>query len=119
MNPFTLHPESIDSTLENWKELYPYSYNKYEVDPFTRVRVILMNGTEFEAVWFSHQFHRHTDNNDLRRELALMRRIEQQQQKKISCLKPKDENVLEHTMGYEQLAVELTAILAQREPTPM
>lgn len=116
MNPFTLHPESVDSTIENWKELYPYSYHKYEVDPFTRLRVILMNGTEFEAVWFSHQFHRHTDNNDLRRELALLRRIEQQQQKKISCLKPKDENVLEHTIGYEQLAVELTAILAQREP---
>jgi len=116
MNPFTLKPEAIDTGFENWNELYPVSYNKYEVDPFTRLRVILMNGTEFEATWFSHQFHRHTDNNDLRRQLALLRRVEQQQQKKIACLKPMDENVLEHTIGYEQLAVELTAILAQREP---
>ena len=48
-----------------------------------------MNGTEFEAQWFSHQFSRHCQDNDLRRELAMIRRIEQMQQKRISCLKPK------------------------------
>lgn len=75
-----------------------------------------MNGTEYEANWFSHQFHRHCTNNDLRRELAVLRRTEQQQQKRIACLKPIDESILETTIGYEQLAVDLTAILAQREP---
>ncbi len=55
-------------------------------------------------------------NNDLRRELALLRRVEQQQQKRIACFKPIDESILETTIGYEQLAVDLTAILAQREP---
>jgi hypothetical protein len=74
-----------------------------------------MNGTEFEADWFSHNFARHTDNNDLRRELALTRFIEKQQQIKISLLKPADETILEHTIGYEQLAVDLTAELAKRE----
>ena len=46
-----------------------------------------MNGTEFEAnVWFSHQFSRHASgDNDLRRELALIRRSEQQQQKLLSA----------------------------------
>jgi hypothetical protein len=86
------------------------------VDPYTRTRVILMNGTEFEAQWFSRNFSRHCANNDLRRELAVTRRLEQQQQRKIAMLKPADESMLAHTIGYEQLAVDLTAILAQREP---
>lgn len=45
----------------------------------------------------------------------MIRRIEQMQQKRISCLKPKNETVLEHTITYEQLAVDLTAFLARRE----
>ena len=118
MNPFTLTPEKLTDQFMNWQALYPQSYRKREIDPYTRVRVILMNGTEFEAVGYSHQFQRHEENNDLRRELALMRRQEQQQQKKIACLKPMDETVLEHTIGYEQLAVDLTAILAQRVTCP-
>lgn len=74
-----------------------------------------MNGTEFEMNWHSHQFARHCLDNDLRREIALIRRVEQQQQKKISSLKPIDEDILETTISYEQLAIELTANLAQRE----
>lgn len=75
-----------------------------------------MNGTEFETVWFGHQFQRTCSDNDLRRELALLRRVEQQQQKQIAALKPLDETILETTISYEQLAVDLTAILAKREP---
>ena len=74
-----------------------------------------MNGTEFEANWFSHNMARHVTDNDLRRELAVTRSIEKQQQIKISLLKPCDESALEHTIGYEQLAVDLTAELAKRE----
>ncbi len=115
MNPFKEKPKSIEKSLQNWKQLYPKSYNKREVDPYTKTRIILMNGTEFEANWFSHQFARHTDDNDLRRALALTREVEKQQQLKISLLKPINETVLEHTIGYEQLAVDLTAELAKRE----
>ncbi len=115
MNPFKEKPRSIARSIENWQQLYPKPYNKREVDPYTKTRIILMNGTEFEANWFSHNFARHTDNNDLRRELALTRFIEKQQQIKISLLKPEDETILEHTIGYEQLAVDLTAELAKRE----
>ncbi|MBQ7656961.1 MAG: hypothetical protein IJS41_10700 [Clostridia bacterium] len=114
MNPFQLKPERMSEQFMDWQRLYPRSYDKMEVDPYTRVRVILMNGTEFESAGYSHQFQRHESNNDLRRELAMMRRQEQQQQKKIACLKPMDETVLEHTIGYEQLAVDLTAGLAKR-----
>ncbi|MBR7110525.1 MAG: hypothetical protein IKC83_01495 [Clostridia bacterium] len=88
-------------------------YDKLRTSPYTKTRVILMNGTEFEANWFMHQFHRHCNCNDLRRELAKVRRREQQQQKVISSLKPIDENILETTISYEQLAVDLTANLAK------
>ena len=115
MNPFLEKPRRIENTLQNWKELYPKAYDKREVDPYTKTRIILMNGTEFEANWFSHQFARHVDDNDLRRDLALARYQEKQQQLKIGLLKPANETVLEHTIGYEQLAVDLTAELAKRE----
>lgn len=93
----------------------PGPYDKRTVDPYTKTRIILANGAEFEANWFSHQFSRHTDDNDLRRELALTRFIEKQQQQKLSLLKPADETILEHTISYEQLAVDLTAELARKE----
>lgn len=116
MNPFEQKPLHIDETLMDWKKMYPKSYNKCEVDPYTKTRIILMNGTEFEANWFSHQFSRNCNNNDLRREIALTRRSEKQQQMLIQNLKPINENILEHTISYEQLAVDLTARLAQSEP---
>ena len=115
MNPFNQKPRSIDKLFQNWQQQYPRPYNKREVDPYTKCRIILMNGTEFEANWFSHQLARHTDDNDLRRDIAVTRMIEKQQQLKISLLKPSDESILEHTIGYEQLAVDLTAELAKRE----
>ncbi len=115
MNPFQEKPMPIEKALQNWKELYPQSYDKREIDPYTKTRIILMNGTEFEANWFSHQFARHICDNDLRRDIALTREIEKQQQLQISLLKPANETILEHTISYEQLAVDLTAELAKRE----
>ena len=116
MNPFRLKAQPIESLLMNWQTIHPIPYDKYKVDPYTRTRVILMNGTEFEQVWFSHQFSRNCPDNELRRRIALLRRAEQQQQKFIACLKPSDETILEHTIGYEQLAVDLTAALAKIVP---
>ena len=115
MNPFQEKPMPIEKALQNWKELYPCPYDKREIDPYTKTRIILMNGTEFESNWFSHQFARHVCDNDLRRDLALTREIEKQQQLQISLLKPANETILEHTISYEQLAVDLTAELAKRE----
>ena len=115
MNPFNEKSEKIFDTIQSWDDLYGYSYNKDEVDPYTKTRVILMNGAEYEANWFSHQFARNCNNNDIKRELALSRYIEKQQQKKISTLRPINETILETTISYEQLAIDLTAVLAQRE----
>ncbi len=118
MNPFELAARPLESLIMDWKQMTPIPYDKRAVDPYTRCRVILMNGTEFEQVWYSHQFSRHAGDNELRRQIALMRRLEQQQQKLVGALKPTDETILEHTIGYEQLAVDLTAGLAKREENP-
>ena len=115
VNPFELKCKNIEEYFMNWDKMYPKPYDKNKVSPWTKVRIILMNGTEFESNWFLHQFARHVDDNDLKRDLALVRRQEQQQQKRISLLKPIDESILEETIGYEQLAIELTAILAQND----
>ncbi|MGI6469305.1 MAG: hypothetical protein GXZ09_04135 [Syntrophomonadaceae bacterium] len=118
MNPFEQRPAKVDDGIMDWATLYPQPYDKQTVDPYTKIRVILMNGIEVEAAIFKHQFHRNCQNNDLRRELALSRRIEQQQQKRINWLKPIDETVVETAVGYEHVAVDLTAWLALNEPDP-
>lgn len=114
MNPFEQNPMPVEKTYESLCALYPRAYDPMTVDPYTKCRIILMNGTEFEAVKFSHQMDRHCENHALRRELAMTRRTEQQQQKKLANLKPISETILQHTIGYEQLAVDLTAHLAKR-----
>jgi len=108
----------VEDGLMDWATVYPQPYNKMTVDPYTKVRIILMNGIEVESTLFKHQFHRNCQNNDIRRELALSRRVEQLQQKHINWLKPIDETPLETTIGYEHVAVDLTAWLAQNEPDP-
>ena len=102
-NPFEEKAIPVEKTFMDWKTMYPKPYNKNTVDPYTKTRIVLMNGTEFEAQWFSRNFSRHCPDNCLRRELAMMRRTEQQQQKRISNLKPKDETILEHTITYNSL----------------
>ena len=119
MNPFETPTKDLEDYFYNWEQMYPKSYNKKTTSPFTKTRIILLNGTEFESNWFLHQFARNCNNNDLRREIAVIRNQEQQQQKRISCLKPINESILEETIAYEQLAIELTAILAQNETCPV
>ena len=115
MDPFQLKPQKADKIFTDWKKVLVKAYDKNAVDPYTRLRVILMSGTEFESVRLSHAITRMCPNNDVRRRLAYMRRGEQLQQKRVASLKPADESILEHTIGYEQLAVDLTANLAVTE----
>ncbi|MFQ6724342.1 MAG: hypothetical protein ACLRFE_03315 [Clostridia bacterium] len=115
MNPFEHKSKEVGEYFMDWEKMYPKPYNKLKTSPYTKTRIILMNGTEYESNWFLHQLARNCNDNDIRRAAALVRNQEQQQQKRISCLKPIDENILETTIAYEQLAVDLTAILAQNE----
>lgn len=114
MNPFELKPKKLDDLIVPLSKIPQKPYDKLEVSPYTRVRLILAQGTEFEANWNGHQLDRRVYNNDIRRRVAFIRRSEQIQHKMLASLKPQDENPLETTLAYEQLAVDLTAILAQR-----
>ncbi len=116
MNPFEEKPINIKDGIMDWTTLYPIAYNKQTVDPYTKVRIILMNGIEVESILFKHQFERNCQDNDIRREVGLLRYVDQQHQKHINWLKPIDETQLETTIGYEHVAVDLTAWLAQNEP---
>lgn len=117
-NPLNERGIPIEKQLRNWSELNVKPYDKKKVDPYTRCRVILMNGIEVEGAIFGHQFARHTADLDLKRKLAMSRRVEQQQQKAVNWLTPGNESALEVTIGYEQVAVDLTAYLARTEPDP-
>ena len=117
-NPLKEKGIPIEDQFMNWSQLNSKPYDKEEIDPYTRTRGILMNGIEVEAALFSHQFSRHTGDMDLRRKLALIRRAEQEQQKAVNWMIPANESNLEVTIGYEQVAVDLTAFLARTEPDP-
>ena len=118
-NPLDQKGVPVDEQFRTWSELNVTPFDKHTVDPYTRTRVILMNGIEVESILFSHQFARQTDNLELKRALATGRRIEAQQQKAINGLNPGEQTPLETTLGYEQVAVDLTAWLARHEPDPM
>ena len=66
-NPFDQQPMLLGDAIMDWEELYPKPYSKQTVDPYTKTRVILMNGIEVESTLFLHQFHRNCTNNELRR----------------------------------------------------
>jgi hypothetical protein len=107
----------LDRQVFTWTELggtLPYS--KLNDDAFTRVRVILMNGIENEAVRFSHSLARF--DKRLQGPLARVRRIDHHQQTLINWLNPSDQNALDNTIGHEQVAIEITAVVAQQEPNP-
>ena len=108
----------IEDQFRPWSDLNVDPYDKRDVHPYTRTRVILMNGIEVESIIFSHQFHRMTDNREIMEALAVQRRVDQQQQRAVNGLNPGDQSALETTIGYEQVAVDLTSWLARTEPDP-
>jgi hypothetical protein len=104
----------LEQQTFTWKDLVQPPYSKLDDDAFTRVRVILMNGIEAEALRFSHVCARM--NRDLQLDLAKLRRVEHHQQTMVNWLNPADQSVLETTIGFEQVAIEVTAAIAQAEP---
>ena len=57
-NPLEESGIPVEEQFRDWSELMPEPYDKLDVDPYTRTRVILMNGIEVESIIFSHQFAR-------------------------------------------------------------
>ncbi|HEX7228638.1 MAG TPA: hypothetical protein VF353_12770 [Candidatus Binatia bacterium] len=99
-----------------WRDMVRVPVSKLDDDAFTKVRIILMNGIESEQLRFKHVCGRL--NEDLRLALAQVRRVEQFQQTTVNWLLPADMSPLEITLGYEQVAIEVTASIAQSEPDP-
>jgi rubrerythrin len=104
----------LEKQVFDWTDIARTPTSKLDVDAMTRVRIILMNGIESEASRFQHAFAR--INKDLRLDLARIRRTEQHQQTLVNWLLPADLSPLETTVGYEQVAIEVTASVAQHEP---
>jgi hypothetical protein len=104
----------LDQQRFTWRDLVQKPTSKLDDDAFTRVRVILMNGIESEALRFSHACARM--NADLQLPLARVRRVEQHQQTLVNWLLPADLSPLETTLAFEQVAIEVTAAVAQAEP---
>jgi hypothetical protein len=99
-----------------WRDMAGKPISKLDDDAFTRVRVILMNGIENEALRFQHMAARMS--RELRLPLAKVRRTEQHQATTVNWLLGADHSPLETTIAYEQVAIEVTAAIAQREPDP-
>lgn len=116
INLFDNKGMSLDRQKFTWRELTPNPLSKLDDDAFTRLRVILMNGVEQQANRFQHMCAQL--NGDLRRPLADIRRVEHHQQTMINWLLGADHSPLETTIGYEQVAIEITAAVAQQEPDP-
>jgi hypothetical protein len=106
----------LDRQRFTWRELVRPPLSKLDDDAFSRVRVILMNGLELEALRFGHAASRM--NRELQVPLARVRRVEQHQATMVNWLLPADQSPLETTIAYEQVAIEITAAIAQREPDP-
>ncbi|HVL58025.1 MAG TPA: hypothetical protein VM491_16130 [Burkholderiaceae bacterium] len=116
VNLFDSKGTPIERQRFNWKELVQPPISKLDDDAFTRVRIILMNGIELDALRSKHIYARL--NGDLRRDLAQVRRVEHHQATMINWLLGPDHSPLETTIAYEQVAIEVTAAVAQNEPDP-
>jgi len=117
-NPLQERGIPLDKQLRNWRELNVMPTDPDHADPYTRCRIITMNGIEVESIMFSHHLARHCPDIEVKRQLAQTRYIEAQQQKVVNWLLPGVASVLETTIAYEQVAVDLTAWVARMEPDP-
>ncbi|MFC3608083.1 hypothetical protein [Stutzerimonas tarimensis] len=106
----------LDKQTFTWREMAGKPISKLDDDAFTRVRVILMNGIETDALRLKHGIARF--NKELRLPLAEIRRSEQHQATTVNWLLSADHSPLETTVAYEQVAIEVTAAVAQTEPDP-
>jgi rubrerythrin len=114
-NPFDQKSIPIEEQFTNWNNIIKAPYDKNKVDAYSRTRVILMNGIENNAIITSHAAARMIENDQVKRKLASIRRADSQHQLTVDWLNPGNQTILETTIGYEQVAVDLTSNLAKNE----
>ena len=105
----------LEKQVKTWHNIVQRPYCRSHADCYTRTRQILLNGIEVESWNFKHHFIRKSADNELNKTIARIRRIEDMQQTTMNWLCPANQTVLDTTLGYEQVAVDLTAWLAQNE----
>ncbi len=115
-NPLKEKGISIEKQLKTWQEIAKRPYNKAFVDCYTRCRQIFMNGIEVEACIFKRNLSRMLDDVEANKIVSGLRRIDDMHQTTANWLIPYSQSVLESTLAYEQIAVDLTSWLAQNEP---
>ena len=115
-NPLEEKGITVEKQLRSWHEITKKPFNKTDIDCYSRTRQILMNGIEVEAWNFKHNMARNCAEQEVNKFIAQSRRIEDMQQTTVNWLTPADQSILETTLGYEQVAVYLTAWMAQNEP---
>lgn len=99
-----------------WKQLVQKPISKLDDDAFSRVRVILMNGVELDALRLQQVLLRMLREG--REDIARLMRVEHHQATAINWLLSADHSPLETTIAYEQVAIEVTASVAQMETDP-
>jgi hypothetical protein len=99
-----------------WKDMAGKPISKLDDDAFTRVRIIWMNGQELDSLRTKQVALR--CNLEAREQLAQLMRVEQHQATAVNWLIGADHSPLETTIAYEQVAIEVTASVAQLEPDP-
>src|SRR5436853_7685939 len=99
-NPLDHKGIPLDSQLRDWRELNVEPIDPEAVDPYTRCRIITMNGIEVEAILFQHQFARNCPDDQVRRQLAYTRYVENQQQPVVNWLRAGVAGGRETTRGY-------------------
>jgi hypothetical protein len=114
INLFNDKGTALDKQRFTWKELAGKPISKLDDDAFTRVRVILMNGIELDALRIEQVLLRM--QREARPQLAQLSRVEQHQATAINWLLSADHSPLETTIAYEQVAIEVTASVTQLEP---
>ncbi|TDC84046.1 hypothetical protein E1285_02795, partial [Actinomadura sp. 7K507] len=57
-NPLEHRGIPLDDQLRNWSQLDVAPVDPDTSDPYTKCRIIAMNGIEVEAIMFSHHFNR-------------------------------------------------------------
>ncbi|MBO4253835.1 hypothetical protein [Streptomyces griseorubiginosus] len=117
-NPLEHRGIPLERQIRSWRELDVEPVDPDRGDPYTKCRIITMNGIEVEAILFNHQLARHCPDMEVKRQLAEVRYAEAQQQKAVNWLLPGLASVLETTISYEQVAVDLTGWIARHEPDP-
>ena len=115
MNFLKEKPIEFENQLHTWHDIVKRPYLRNCEDNYTRCRQILLNGIEVEAWGFKHAFLRSCADSELRKIISQVRRIEDLQQTTMNWLCPVNQSVLDTTLAYEQIAVDLTAWLSQNE----